>query len=47
MNNAASPLRRILILAGYLALGVLFGLFCHYLLYRFLLPIEPFIYVSF
>ncbi len=29
------------------ALGVVIGVFFHYLLYRIFLPVEPFIYVAF
>lgn len=28
-------------------LGILFGIMLHYLLFRFSLPVKPFIYVSF
>lgn len=31
----------------YLALGVVIGVFFHYLLYRLSLPLQPFIYVAF
>lgn len=30
-----------------LLIGVLIGVFLHYLLYRFALPLKPFIYVAF
>ena len=28
-------------------LGVIIGIFCHYVLYRIFLPVQPFIYVAF
>lgn len=34
-------------IARLFALGVVLGLFLHYLLYRISLPVEPFIYVAF
>lgn len=31
----------------HVGLGLVLGFFFHYLLYRFYLPVEPFIYVAF
>jgi type VI protein secretion system component VasF len=42
--SARPSTRRLL---GLFALGTVLGVFLHYLLYRFSLPIEPFIYVAF
>ncbi len=42
--SRARPLLRILVHFG---IGMLLGLFFHYLLYRIYLPVEPFIYVAF
>lgn len=49
MNPAPSsprprPLVRFLL---HVALGLVLGVFFHYLLYRIYLPVEPFIYVAF
>lgn len=39
--------RRLARFAVSLALGLLVGVLCHYLIYRFSLPSKPFIYVAF
>ncbi len=46
MNPDPRPrtLARFLLHVG---LGLVLGFFFHYLLYRFYLPVEPFIYVAF
>ena len=36
-----------LLLTGRFLLGLAIGLLLHYLLYRFSLPVQPFIYVAF
>ena len=45
MNS--TRLRLCVTLVGRLALGIVVGVFLHYLLYRLFLPVEPFIYVAF
>lgn len=44
---APTLLRRLARYAVSLALGLLVGVLCHYLIYRFSLPSKPFIYVAF
>jgi hypothetical protein len=39
--------RRLARYAGSLTRGLLVGVLCHYLIYRFSLPSKPFIYVAF
>lgn len=39
--------RLILRLVGRFLLGLAIGVLFHYLLYRFFLPVQPFIYVAF
>ena len=41
------PIHPVANLAVRLLLGVFVGVFLHYLLYRFSLPVQPFIYVAF
>lgn len=41
--NLPAPLR----LLGRFVLGLAIGVLFHYLLYRFFLPVQPFIYVAF
>jgi hypothetical protein len=42
-----SRARRFAALAVRLVLGLMIGVFLHYLLYRLFLPVQPFIYVAF
>ena len=42
-----SLLRQSGVLALRALLGLAIGVFAHYLLYRFFLPVQPFIYVAF
>lgn len=43
LNSLPVPLR----LLGRFLLGLAIGVLLHYLLYRFSLPVQPFIYVAF
>ena len=47
MNHPTQPTRRRLKAWTALLLGLLIGVFFHYLLYRYALPAKPFIYVAF
>jgi hypothetical protein len=46
-GTASGRARRIVRVGASLVLGLMAGLFLHYLIYRLSLPTEPFIYVSF